>query len=145
MLKTAKIITANTWFECDFMTFRRTRVAKALFKRGLQDMGPAEDVKPLKAFVNAGRWSITCPDCNGGEFAWEEGWVMCLSCFNEKIGHRIRKVEFPTTRPKIEALLLRRPLSARNWQVGETLKFLEEENQAHKAELLPAVAAGGGN
>ncbi len=143
MLKTARIVTANTWFETDFMTFRRTRVAKALFKRGLRDMGPAEEVPALKAFVNAGRWSIKCPDCGGGEYAWEEGWVMCLSCFNEKIGHRIRRVEFPGNREKIEALLLRRPLSARNWEPGETLKALERENKEHAAELLPAPAEGG--
>lgn len=145
MLKTASIITGNTWFQMRFMEFRRALMAKSLAKHGLRDMGPAEDVEPLEAFVNAGRWSIKCPECGGGEYAWEEGWVMCFSCFNEKLGHRIRPVKFPAERPEIEEILISRPLSARNWNPGESLDFLREENEEHAAELLPAPARGGGS
>lgn len=144
MEKIGFIVTGNTWFEMDFMTFRRTLMAKSLRRHGLQDMGPAEKAKPLLAFVNAGRWSIKCPDCGGGEYAFEERWVMCMSCFNAALGHKIRPVAFPKEREKIEALLLRRPLTNRNWEPGDTLATLKRENEEHKDKLLPVTAGEGG-
>lgn len=131
-----RLITANTWFGLSFMDFRRKILAPALQRHRLKDMGPDTVMKPLVAFVNAGRWSITCPNCGGGEYAFEEGWVMCRSCFNGYMGHKLRRVVFPTRADEIEQLLLVRPLQNRNWNLGETLAFLQEENEAHADELL---------
>lgn len=130
------IITANTWFKMTFMDFRRKILAAELMKHGLKDMGCDTRLEPLQAWVVGGRWSITCPNCGGGEYVWEEGWVICHSCFNGYMGHKFRRTVFPENRREIEALLIVRPLQKREWRVGETVEDLQQENEAHKDELL---------
>lgn len=135
---TGKIVTANAWFKMPFRHNRRSRMLLAMRHNGLSgDYGVDEETEPLKAFVNRGKWLIICPHCGGGEKVWEEGLVMCHNCFNSYIGHKLRKTVFPEDREKIEELLLRRPLDNRNWELGETLEHLEEENEKHADELLP--------
>lgn len=129
------ILTANSWFKMTFMQFRRLILLKELERYGLKDMGCDSDVEPLMAWVSQGRWSVTCP-CGGGEYAWEEGWMMCHSCFNGYMGHKFRRTVFPNDRKDIEALLLVRPLQKREWHIGETLADLLRENEEHADELL---------
>jgi len=129
------IITANTWFKMSFMDFRRKIILPDLLKHGLKDMGCDTVKEPLQAWVTNGRWSITCP-CGGGEFAWEEGWAICHSCYNGYMGHKYRRVVFPDNRKEIESLLLMRPLQKREWHPGETLEDLQRENEEHADELL---------
>lgn len=136
MLKTGRIITANSWFGMNFLKFRKTLVLKALLKHGLQDLGVDSGLKPLVAIVNKGRWLVICPDCGGAEYAWEENFMMCISCFNAKVSHKFRPSIFPTQRDRIEKILLSRPLPNRNWNLGETIPDLENENQEHADELL---------
>ena len=131
------IVTANNWFEVNLLTFRSGRLRKNMERMGIKggDQGPDMETKPLVAWVSRGRWSVTCP-CGGGEYAWEEGWVMCQSCFNSYISHKLRKTIFPKQRQQIEELLELRPLDNRHWVLGETLKDLERENVEHSSELL---------
>lgn len=136
MLKTSKLITANIWFEMDFLKFRRTRLLKAMMKHRLQDFGVDSGLKPLVAIVNHGRWLVICPDCGGAEYAWEEKYMMCISCFNEGVGHKFRPAIFPVQREQIEELLILRPLSNRNWSLGETVADLRKENEEHSDKLI---------
>lgn len=96
------------------------------------------DVEPLPAFVNAGRWSVLCPDCGGSEYAWKgRGVMMCASCWNGMTGHQWRPVVFPENVGLIEAILAHRPmLQTQNWLPGETLDQLQAENLIHGARIL---------
>ena len=133
------MITGNTWFEMGFLQYRATIIRHALQKHQIPDGGPDEKTEALKAFVNQGRWLVACP-CGGAEYAFEEGWMMCRSCFNGYLKHRIRRVEFPDPafRARLETLLAQRPLENRNWTPGETLEQMGQENILHAGELLTA-------
>ncbi len=133
------MITANTWLQMPFLQWRATILKLDLKKRQIPDGGPDTETEPLKAFVNHGRWLVACP-CGGAEYAFEEGWMMCRSCFNGYMKHKIRRVEFPDPafRANLETLLLNRPLDNRNWTPGETLEQIAQENIAHAGELLTA-------
>lgn len=138
MTKVGKIITANDWFKMNFLGYRRSKMLIAMRHHGLPgDFGVDEKKKPLKAFVNHGRWLVICPHCGGGEKVWEEGLMMCFSCFNSYIGHKLRKTSFPKYRRQIEELLILRPLDNRNWELNEKVEDLERENAEHAEELLP--------
>ena len=131
------IVTANTFFNRlkGWDDFRLQFVIPAMQKRGVDEQGYDNESPPMKAYVNHGRWLVKC-ECNGAEKVWEEGWVMCISCFNGRHKHRYRRTVFPRARKKIEALLEKRPIPNRNWYPGETLADLQRENEEHKEELL---------
>lgn len=131
------MITANLFFNKTptWDSYRVLVLLPAMAKRLIPEQGYDEKSLPLKAYVNHGRWIVKC-ECGGGEKAWEEGWVMCQSCFNATLGHRYRRVIFPKPRSRIEQLLTVRPEPNRNWRPGETLADLERENSEHRAELL---------
>lgn len=75
-------------------------------------------------------WCVECPDCHGAQLACpDDRRFLCNECGNVAIGGNFRPVVWPKDRTKIEALLLVRPPEARNWQPGETLKFLRDENK----------------
>jgi len=128
------MITANQFFKSSWETYRLMVIMPAMVKHGLLQVIYDEVSLPLEAFVNHGRWIVKC-ECGGAEKAWEEGWFMCQSCFNAGHKHQYRKAVFPKNRPKIEALLVLRPIPNRNWR-NETLAMLTAENKEHKAELL---------
>lgn len=133
---TNKIITANDFFNRigSWEAYKSLNIIPAMAKKGIEPQGYAPD-KPLEAYINHGKWLVKC-ECGGCEKVWEEGWVMCQSCFNALSGHKFRPTVFPKKRKDIEALLSLRRLPNRNWLPGETLLFLKAENEAHKAELL---------
>lgn len=131
------MITANMFFNRlqGWEEFRATVLVPRLGKNIIPEQGYDEESKPLKAYVNHGRWLVKC-ECGGAEKVWEEGWMLCQSCLNAAHGHKYRKTVFPSNRKKIESLLVLRPLPNRNWQPGETLAMLVRENEEHKEELL---------
>ena len=97
---------------------------------------PALDVvsgEPLPAIVNANRWIVECPVCNGAEFAWKE-WplFLCATCWNGANGYAFRPVVFPDDVEAIERVLMARPVpDRRNWLPGESVADLMAENEAH--------------
>jgi len=137
-----KLITANTWFEMNFDTFNRGTLGKLRRRFGIPTRPVDEQTFPVKAFVNKGNWLVLCPKCGGAEYAWEEGVFFCCSCKNSYMGHKLRRLEFPKDRARIEELLLVRPLDNRNWTPRETVEDLERENNEHAAELLTAAKGG---
>ena len=139
------MITANTFFnrvryqgdlpKGSWPVYWRMIIIPELIAKHLPVSQELSVGKPLRAYVNHGRWVVKC-ECGGAEKAWEEGLFMCQSCFNSKHQHRLRLAMFPKNRAEIEKLLLVRPLENRNWSPSETLAFLKAENSAHKSELL---------
>ncbi len=134
----SKLITANTWFEISFQDFRRIHLARLRRRFRIPDAGFDELSFPVKAFVNKGNWIVVCPKCGGAEYAWEEGWFFCCSCKNSYMGHKYRRLVFPSDRQAIEAALVKRPLMNRSWNLNETVADLERQNEEHAAELLTA-------
>ena len=140
------IITGNVWFaEIGAPTWERYLLAVIIpgCRRHGVDLLPPHDSLPVCAIVNRGRWLISCI-CGGFEYAWEEGFYFCASCLNESLGHRIGRSYFPKDRLELEAALLPRPLSARNWNVHEALPKigavqsvadLQAENLQHLAQI----------
>ena len=130
------MITANQWFKISWDAFRRSRISKAMAQRAIIENPTTTLVgSPLKAYVNQGRWLVSC-ECGGAEYAWEEGIFMCQSCWNGNHKHYYRASVFPNERKQIETLLEKRPLQNRNWEPNETLTDLRRENKQHKEELL---------
>lgn len=87
--------------------------------------------KTVEAFVSAGKWIASCPECNGGIACWpvhERG--CCLDCGT------IFRVAWPEEAEITEAVeLLRvRPEPQRNWHrhEGEGIEFLRRENAAYQ-------------
>ena len=130
------MITGNLYFRKtpNWESYRRLVLIPELASHMIREQGYA-NTSPLRAYVNYGRWCVKC-ECGGGEFAWDEGWMMCRSCFNAKHGHKYRPVVFPKDKERIEQILMVRPLDNRNWRPGESISDLQAENERHSAELL---------
>ena len=131
------MITANEFFKMTFENYKQMVIIPAMM---MNHLPVTEDIdgKPLYAYVNHGRWIVKC-ECGGAEKAWEEGYFMCMSCFNSANRHKYRLSVFPEDRKQIEELLIDRPLVNRNWKAGETIEQLKTENKEHSAELLKGV------
>jgi len=124
---------------------------RKLAKKGKIKFVEAEDskAKPVHAEINAGRWIAQCPDCAGAEaVSAEEPIFFCFSCGNERIGGKLRRVQFPEHFKEIEAELLKRPVRLmagrdeiakmldaiperlpRAWTPDETIEDLQEQNR----------------
>ena len=83
----------------------------------------------VRAIVNHGRWIVRCPFCSGAEFIWEGKPFICLSCFNG--GGKSLKIIMPRNRKAIEQALASRPVGNQNWEPGETVEFLLQENETN--------------
>lgn len=129
------IVTANIWFRTNWNDFKVSKVIPEMARHGLKDQGSLLAGEPLKAYVNNGRWIVSC-ECGGAEYAWEEEVFMCQSCWNARHGHKFRPAVFPSYRRQIEEVLELRLLPNRNWYESETVDDLKKENEAHKQELL---------
>jgi hypothetical protein len=86
--------------------------------------------EPVHAFVNAGRWLVQCPRCNGAQFAFQnDPWFLCTDCPD---GHVWRTVVWPKERRNLEAELLVRPdRETRSWRLGESIADLVKQNAEH--------------
>lgn len=125
------IVTANKWFQpLRWQEFAEKVIKPTMQKYGIEPQGYS-DLSPIIAIVRQGRWLVLCPDCNGAERAWEEGWMMCMSCWNGYTKHQYRKVIFPSERLEIENILEPRPLQNRNWEQGELMADLRKQNIEH--------------
>lgn len=129
----AKIVVAEDYFRVSFEDYLKTSVNPWRIKNGLNVIREVivADHEPIKAIVNSGRWLARCPFCAGAERVFESNPVfLCMSCHNKGTAHI--KVEFPEERKEIEAILIKRPDPAtRNWEPGETIEFLQQENIEH--------------
>ena len=130
------IITGNIFNNqvSEWEEYRLKTVVKMMVSNGIKTQAYDEKSPPMQAYINHGRWLVKC-ECGGAEKVWEEGWIMCCSCFNEKHGNKYRKTKFPKNRRQIEELLILRPMRNRNWMLGESIKQLKLENTMHREEL----------
>jgi hypothetical protein len=114
----------------------------------------------VQAFLNHGRWLVTCPDCGVALLAQPE--LVCPVCFpsiqakafQPIQGGLLRPVDdveiiertrlqareagrelnpiYPVERQQIEKILRQRPSRANfNWVPGETLEILRQQNRDH--------------
>ena len=91
-----------------------------------------EEAAPVLARVRQGRWIGLC-ECGGAERVDPgERTFYCFGCGNEDARGDLRPVVFPHDYPDIEAALSVRPYPInRNWEPGETVGDLLEENREH--------------
>ncbi len=96
------------------------------------------DDAPAPAWVERGVWVVSCPDCAGRPDEERHGvWLsgphlmFCAVCGNRQLDGQWRRVVIPPNRSAIEALLVGRPPSNRNWLPGETTEQLIAENDAY--------------
>ncbi len=124
------IVTGNILFQSNMETYLRKRLIPLMKRQGIVPRGSNPNMG-LCAWVAQGRWSLTCP-CGGGEYAFEEGWMMCASCWNDWAGHYYIRSFFPSRRKDIERVLMCRiRRSTRNFILGETVPELIAQNIEH--------------
>jgi ribosomal protein L37AE/L43A len=103
---------------------------------------PTEDntFGEVSARINHGRWLVDCPGCNSALVVdLTELVFMCVECGNNHNDGKWLRVTVPRNRKAIEDELLKRPMNGRNpaeavnrnWEPGETLTMLKQENTDH--------------
>jgi hypothetical protein len=107
---------------------------------------------PAIVFLNWGRWQATCPRACGNREAFgrcDDGTMGGLhddGSFTCRKSHDgcglITAAVWPPNVEDIERVVACRPKANRNWQPGETLADLFDENLAHG--YVPDDTAGGG-
>lgn len=88
----------------------------------------------MQAFVNHGRWLVSCPCNSAAVVAYPLAGFLCIECGNQYADGKPLPIEWPpaTTVAAIEALLAARPFPTnRNWTPGEAIGDLLAENIAH--------------
>ena len=93
-----------------------------------------EAVGAVAARINDGLWTAQCPAGDGCSFvvSKEQPYFMCIICKNETNGGNWYRIIFPGNARNIEKMLASRPARhTRNWEPGESLAFLAEENTEH--------------
>ncbi len=141
-----KIVTANWFFgnsSKHILTWEAwyNEVVRLIAKRYGVRILEVNEMIQIPAYVDTGRWSVKCPKkrCRGQEYAWEEGFFMCLSCFNSDFKHAVVRSYFPPERVKIDQLLEQRVWENRCWLVGETLGQLAWENEVLEVPVPDGV------
>ena len=88
----------------------------------------------LKAYINHGRWLVTCPQCGGAEIVKVHLPFQCLGQVNAGFHCEtaacgcVMDIEWPDEKLAIEAALIKRKLENRNWAWDETVEMLKAEN-----------------
>ena len=96
-------------------------------------VAPGLHDQPVQAQILYGRWLVFCPMCSGAnDVDPAEPVYLCSSCGWPE---RLAPVVFPEKRIKIERLLLKRPVHNRNWNLGETIANLAQQNLEHGCEV----------
>ena len=94
----------------------------------------------VAARINHGRWLVDCAGCNSAlVISLSELVFMCVECGNAANGGKWFAVTIPRNRKAIEDELLKRPWNGRNpasainrnWEPGETVATLRQENTDH--------------
>ena len=94
----------------------------------------------VAARINHGRWLGDCGGCNSAlVIDLSEPVFMCVECANAGNEGRWFAVTVPRNRKAIEDELLKRPWNGRNpseavnrnWEPGETVAALKQENTEH--------------
>lgn len=92
--------------------------------------------------VNCGVWQTVCPFCPSAQHASKtDRWFYCARCHNDTVGQMLVPVVWPeeTLVGDIEGLLLERPyIDYRSWEPDQTPDDIANENEAMRAERLPA-------
>lgn len=94
----------------------------------------------IEAYVNEGRWVVSCPNCAGAQYACRtDHRFMCVECGNDAIAGKWRPVVWPVTAADIEAELEKRTRHTnRNWMPGETVADLAIETMT-RSQPPPAA------
>ena len=94
----------------------------------------------VAARINHGRWLVDCAGCNSALVVdLGQPVFMCVECGNAANDRKWLKVTVPRNRKAIETELLKRPMNGRNpaeavnrnWEPGETVVMLKQENTDH--------------
>lgn len=111
----------------------RAQISEAMEKRRRSGFTDAvhEEMAPLLARVDHGRWIVDC-ECGAGNSVHPEwSFAGCMAC-----GAIHLVVIIPPDWKAIEAALNNRKRDMhRNWTPGETLEQLHEENRLHPAHV----------
>jgi hypothetical protein len=89
---------------------------------------------PLSALISGSDWIVICDTCRESVVIDYGEVYFCPNCLNAEHGGKAREVVFPKPkdREQIEKLLVRRPNpNNRNWLPHETVKNIQDENEAH--------------
>jgi len=106
----------------------------------LPDPTEANTAGTVAARINHGRWLVDCGGCNSALVVDLSVLVfMCVECGNAGNEGKWFQVTVPSNRKAIEAELLKRPMNGRNpaeavnrnWEPGETVAALKQENTDH--------------
>ena len=94
----------------------------------------------VQARINHGRWLVDCAGCNSAlVIDLVQRIFMCVECGNHHNDGKWITIMLPRNRWAIETALLQRPTNGRNpaeavnrnWQPGETVAALKQENTDH--------------
>ena len=96
-----------------------------------------ESQDSVPARINHGRWIVDC-ECRGAQLVYfSDLRTWCPRCGNVASGGAWRQVAIPSNWRDIEQILNLRPeLANRNWQPGETVEMLRNENSTHNLLVL---------
>lgn len=97
--------------------------------------GPQQVKNTIPAFINHGRWLVSCPTCGSAAFvSMSDHRFWCVECQSPENDRWWYEVVFPADKAQIEDTLLKRPAVIeknainRNWFPNETLAVLKREN-----------------
>ena len=107
-------------------------------------------METIKARYNCGNWIWDCLDCNSANsISPGDEMAYCGGCYKDKLSRYdeirektmqeawangdVYKIVFPENHAEIESFLANRRKEHRSWEIGETIKDLEVENQTHRA------------
>jgi len=107
-----------------------------VFRKRRQSNPPPIDLvtaeTTVSAMVNHGRWMVSCPWCAGAEILYlSKLQFLCLSCMNKSVNGRFITVDLPSFHNAIEVQLLKRPIQFQNYEPGQTIQDLVNENIEH--------------
>jgi hypothetical protein len=87
----------------------------------------------VRAKLNWGRWICDCPtdNCNNAEYAiWNEvkrKEMICAVC-----GQGPWSIVLPKNKDRIEEIVSSRSIENQNWNRGESVRYLLQENKKHE-------------
>lgn len=114
------------WSSAQLVVWRSSQMSPERKWQVIENRVSATDYAAY-AIVNQGRWLVTCPlsPCSGAQYAsFSDQFFWCVDCNNGQTGGQWIPVVWPDNIEEIEEALNLRTLTARNWDVGETIEDL---------------------